>query len=175
MDDGELVQRLRGGGYIFAFRHAATIADQKDTQPLNLRDCSAQRNLSDQGRADARAIGLAMTSASIRVGAVLASPFCRTRETAVIAFGRVELSPALFGETEERLSALRQLFSTVPEPGLNTVLVTHAASLAAIFGGVPTDVAEGDALIILPSDNGSFELLGRLTLGDWPRLLAVSQ
>jgi hypothetical protein len=44
-----LVGRLRRGGYILAFRHAATDFSMTDTT-RDLRDCSRQRNLNEPRR-----------------------------------------------------------------------------------------------------------------------------
>jgi phosphohistidine phosphatase SixA len=57
------------------------------------RIAARQRNLTDGGRADARAIGAAIRSLGIPIGEVLASPFCRTRETAELIFGTRDGSP----------------------------------------------------------------------------------
>ena len=81
-----LVRRLRGGGYVLAFRHAATDFSMTD-KTRDLRNCSRQRNLNADGRRQARRIGKAFRRLGIPVGQVLASPFCRTRETARLAFG----------------------------------------------------------------------------------------
>ena len=84
-----LVTALQGGGYVIYFRHAETDFSQTDTDTRNLADCSTQRNLIPEGRADARAIGQAFRALRIPVGRVLASKYCRTRQTARLAFGRV--------------------------------------------------------------------------------------
>jgi phosphohistidine phosphatase SixA len=60
-------------------------------------DGARQRNLTDAGRADARAIGAAIRALGIPIGRVLASPFCRTRETAELIFGRATVSNAVRG------------------------------------------------------------------------------
>jgi len=39
----DVVQMLRGGGYIIVFRHGATHPDQADTDPLNLDNVAKQR------------------------------------------------------------------------------------------------------------------------------------
>src|SRR5262249_25454328 len=52
-----LLATLRGGGYILFFRHAATDFGQNDDNMTGYEDCSTQRNLTDKGRAEARAIG----------------------------------------------------------------------------------------------------------------------
>jgi hypothetical protein len=44
-----LADRLRRGGYVLTFRHAATDFSTAD-RTRNLRDCSRQRNLTAEGR-----------------------------------------------------------------------------------------------------------------------------
>ena len=83
----DLVARLRQGGHVIFVRHAATEATQDDPRP-DLADPSTQRNLSDEGRNQARQLGRAIRRLRIPVGMVMASPYARTRETAELAFGR---------------------------------------------------------------------------------------
>ena len=64
------------------FRHAATNADQVDTDKLDFARCETQRNLSGDGRRMARDIGVAFKALGIRVDKVVSSPYCRTVETA---------------------------------------------------------------------------------------------
>jgi phosphohistidine phosphatase SixA len=150
-----LVEALRGGGHVIYFRHAATDFSQQDTNRQNLADCASQRNLDDAGRADARRIGEGFAALGIPVGQVLSSEYCRTRETAELAFGRVTptidltsvFAAAETDDDEARMAALRRLLATPPEPGTNTVLVGHQANLADAAGVV---IAEGEAAIFLP-------------------------
>ena len=51
----DVLEALRGGGYVIVLRHGATHADQADTDPLNLENVARQRQLNDKGRADAKA------------------------------------------------------------------------------------------------------------------------
>jgi phosphohistidine phosphatase SixA len=147
-----LVTALRSGGYVIYFRHARTDFSMPDTDRANLADCSTQRNLSDEGRADARAIGAAIRALRIPIGAVLSSEYCRTRETAELAFGRVETTRDLTSrasttspeEEAERIEALRRLLATPPAPGTNTVLVGHQFNLQDATG---VTIAEGEAAI----------------------------
>src|SRR5262245_29980582 len=55
--DRPLLTALRDGGHVIYFRHAATDRSQQDSDPHNLANCATQRNLTDDGRADARTIG----------------------------------------------------------------------------------------------------------------------
>lgn len=171
----ELVEALRGGGYVIYFRHAATDNSQTDTDRQNLENCATQRNLSDEGRAEARMIGEAMQALEIPLGEVLASPYCRTRETAEIAFGRVESTSDLISPLSEmpeserqRINdALRDLLSTPPADGMNTILVSHQFNLTAVM---PVSLAEGEAAIFTADSGSGFALVARLQPQQWPEL-----
>ena len=86
----EIVAGLQKGGYIVYFRHTATDFSKNDQNMKDFDDCANQRNLTDDGRAQARKVGAAWKRLTIPVGRVLASPFCRTREVAQPMFGRYE-------------------------------------------------------------------------------------
>ncbi|HEY1439122.1 MAG TPA: histidine phosphatase family protein, partial [Casimicrobiaceae bacterium] len=92
-----LLQTLRSGGLILYFRHTSTDFGQNDDAMSGYEDCARQRNLTDGGRDEARRIGGAIKRLNIPIGDVLASPFCRTRETAQLIFGRATVAPAVRG------------------------------------------------------------------------------
>jgi broad specificity phosphatase PhoE len=48
---------LRKGGYVLFIRHPKTNPDQADTAPLHLDNIKAQRQLSEEGRKQAKALG----------------------------------------------------------------------------------------------------------------------
>mgnify|MGYP001072022832 CR=1 FL=1 len=151
----ELLAALRSGGLVIFFRHADTDFSQLDSDPIDLSDCATQRNLSEEGRAQSRQIGEAIAALGIPIGEVLSSELCRCRETAELAFGRATLTPDLSSlrttateaEEQERIEALRRLLATPPEPGTNTVLVSH---LFNIQGATGISLDEGEAAIFLP-------------------------
>jgi phosphohistidine phosphatase SixA len=163
-----LVDALRGGGYVIYFRHAATDQSQADT---DLSRCETQRNLNEQGRADARAIGAAFRSLNIPVGQVLSSGYCRARDTAQLAFGRAELVRDLSGlpesQREQRVATLKRLLATPPEPGTNTVLVAHGFNIQA---AAELSLAEGEAAIFAPASDGTFVLVARVRPDEWAAL-----
>src|SRR3982750_676135 len=78
----ELVPELRKGGYVLFIRHPKTNPDQADTDPLHLDNVKAQRQLSDEGRKQAKALGEAFRALKIPVGRVIASEFHRAQEAA---------------------------------------------------------------------------------------------
>ena len=77
---------LKGGGQVILIRHAITTPGVGDPPGMRLDDCSTQRNLTDEGRRDARRLGEAFRARGIPVGRVLSSPWCRCLETARLAF-----------------------------------------------------------------------------------------
>lgn len=173
-----LLRALRGGGYILYFRHAATDFGQNDDHMTGYEDCATQRNLTDKGRAEARAIGAALRELTIPVGEVLASPFCRTMETAQLVFGRATASPAVRGgpalpESTERYAALRQLLATPVRGSVNLVIVSHGNPFRATVGG--PYLAEGEAAVIEPGGNDGFRELARVRLDQWRALETVSK
>src|SRR4030095_16347217 len=97
-----------------------------------LEDCSTQRNLDDNGRAQARRVGEAFRQHGIAVGRVLSSPRCRCLDTARVAFGKAEPWEVLQGalrdaELRRRLlipvrEAIADHRDTAP-----LVLVTHGS------------------------------------------------
>lgn len=168
-----LVAALRGGGYVLYFRHAATDFGQNDDRMTGYEDCATQRNLIDKGRADARAIGAAVRKLAIPADEVLASPFCRTMETAQLIFGRATASPAVRGgpaqtESTERYAALRELLSAPVPRGTNRVIVSHGNPFRAVVGG--TYLAEGEAAVIEPRGKEGFRVVARVPLEEWRTL-----
>ncbi len=176
LEDSALVEALQQGGYVIFFRHAATYRAQLDTDQQNLENCQTQRNINEEGIAQAEAIGQAFRAATIPLGEVLASPYCRTRDTAEIAFGQVTLSDDLinpFSKEDEaevtRLGEqLQQLLSRPPAPGTNTVLVGHTPNLQAATG---LSIIEGEAAIFAPTGPEGFTLVGRVLPDEWSALV----
>src|SRR5262249_55819076 len=87
--DDALLRNLRDGGYVIVMRHA-TSPGSGDPANFKLDDCTTQRNLSDDGRDQARRIGATLNKERVPIGRVLSSRWCRALETGRLAFGRVE-------------------------------------------------------------------------------------
>ena len=168
-----LLAALRGGGYILYFRHTATDFGQSDERMTGYEECATQRNLTDNGRAEARAIGAALRELSIPVGDVLASPYCRTMETARLMFGRATAAPAVRGgpaqpESPARYAELRELLATPTPHGTNLVIASHGNPYRAVAGGAY--LAEGEAAIIEPRGTEGFRVVARVRQDEWKQL-----
>src|SRR5678809_13007 len=66
----DVVPALQKGGYVLYMRHPKTNADQADTDPLHIDNVKAQRQLSDEGRKQARDLGEALRALKIPVATV---------------------------------------------------------------------------------------------------------
>ena len=174
-EEAGLLGALRAGGLVVFLRHAETGPANPDSANAVIGDCATQRNLNEAGRAQADEIGQAFRALAIPVGRVLASPFCRTMETATLAFGRVEPAPGLALErhldaaAHARMGeALRALIPDAPPPGGNLVLVGHSYHL--IHAGGPRLEPQGAAAVLRPEGGGRFTLLGQVAPDGWLRL-----
>jgi broad specificity phosphatase PhoE len=182
-DDANIVKALRAGGFVMVVRHGATFTDQADTDPLNFDNIAAQRNLNDKGKALAKAFGSAIREAGVSVGKVYTSKYNRAYETAVIAGfkdiektaditeGGLVVSP---NENNRRVDAFHRLLGTAPTPGTNTILITHKPNIVDALGKDWFDVREGEATIFRP-ENGSYKLVARVQMEDWPHMAAAAK
>jgi phosphohistidine phosphatase SixA len=172
----ELVERLRQGGYVIFVRHALTDHSREDAPNVDPRDCAHQRNLTDAGREQARELGEAMRLLEIPLGRIETSEFCRTRETARLAFGRAAVNEVLTQlppkqlrpQYEARLLELRELVGRRPDAGTNTVLVGHITSLEEATN---VRVEEGDTVVFEPLGGRRFRVAGKLPAAVWPQLV----
>lgn len=172
-----LLAELLRGGYIVYFRHTSTDFGQSDEAMADFSDCSKQRNLTDTGRAEARAIGTAIRALNIPIGDVLASPYCRTLETARQMFGRATATPEVRGgpasASPERYADLRRLLSKPVPAGVNLLIVSHGNPFVAVAG--PPYLAEGEAAIVEPLGSSGFRVVARVRKDGWAALAAPAR
>ena len=153
-------------------RHTSTDFSKNDAKMTSFEDCASQRPLLDKGRDEARAIAGHIKRLGIVIGKVYASPFCRTVETAMLAFGKAEKTQEARGgpvrtDDPKRYDALRKLISTPPAPGRNNVVSSHGNPFYAIFSA--PYLAEGEIAVLRPDKAGA-EIMARIRLADWDSL-----
>lgn len=174
-EDAALMAALRRGGFVLYLRHTATDFAQRDAPTADFTDCATQRNLTDRGRADARAIAAALAALRVPVGPVLASPYCRTMETGRLAFGAATPSPAVRGgpaqADAERYAGLRALLGTPVARGTNLAIASHGNPFRAVAG--PPHLAEGETAVIEPLGGERFRVVARITVERWAALAAA--
>ena len=145
------------GADVLFLRHALA-PGTGDPANFRLGDCSTQRNLSDEGRQQAREIGDAIRASNLPVAQVLTSQWCRARETAeLLALGRPVEEPGLnsfFGNPDARIPTLDRLGQALAAlPDGITVMVTHQVVITAITGQT---VSSGGA-VLYDVDTGTAE------------------
>src|SRR6267154_193710 len=160
----QLLAEMLKGGYVLYFRHAATDLSQNDERMKSYEDCANQRNLIDRGRSEARAVGAAIRELRIPIEPVLASPFCRTVETAQLRFGRAQKMQEVRGgptapPNAERYASLQKILSTPVSAGTNLAVVSHGNPFYSVAG--PPYLAEGEAAVIRPR-GADFQVIARI-------------
>jgi hypothetical protein len=106
------------------------------------------------------------------VARVLASPFCRTVETAQLLFGRAEKMEEVRGGPStpadaERYAALRRILATPVRGGSNLAIVSHGNPFYSVAG--PPYLAEGEAAVIRPL-GADFQVIARIRVDRWDAL-----
>ncbi len=162
--DDALWAKLKAGGNVLLIRHAATEPGLGDPPNFFLGDCKTQRNLSEAGREEARRVGRALKWHAVAVSEVRASQWCRTLETAELAFGHPpvpwEALNSLHKDPDreaERTRAVAALVATV-RPPQNVALVTHNFNIRALTGISPS-TAE---IVVVRGEGGKVVVVGRL-------------
>jgi broad specificity phosphatase PhoE len=163
---------LRKGGLVIYFRHALTDKAGPTDEEADLANCATQRNLSAPGREQAAQIGKAIRALGIPIGTVTASPFCRCKDTAELAFGNFAVNKDLYfaigtdaSDTRRFTKSLRRMLSTVPATPTNAVIISHTANLREAAGLWPG--TEGMAFVFRPLPGGEFEAIAKVMPDDW--------
>jgi phosphohistidine phosphatase SixA len=165
-DDEATWNLLRSGGQVVLMRHAVTTPGIGDPPDMRVEDCATQRNLTDEGRGDAKVIGEVVRAHGVQFERVISSPMCRCLETARLAFGRVDSTGSVAnprGGVPEKPLEAREMRSLATEKrrGGNVILVSHGSTIAAVTG---INTEPGEMLVITPQGDGHFELRGRLKI-----------
>lgn len=149
-DESDEARILRAGACVVMLRHALTDPGVGDPPGFDITQCRTQRNLSEQGRAQARRIGQWFAARQLMPRTVQSSAWCRCKDTADLAFGGYTVLPALSSTFDTRQTqpgqteALRARLAAVP-PGQFEVWVTHQVNITALTGDTP---AMGNAVIL---------------------------
>jgi phosphohistidine phosphatase SixA len=160
--DADTWAALRGGGIVL-LRHAEA-PGVGDPGGFKLGDCATQRNLSERGREQARRSGEQLRRQNVGVGAVWASQWCRTLDTArLMDLGSVQEEPAFnsfFGDRGDepaQTAAARQKLLAWRGPGA-LVVVTHQVNVMALTG---RNVASAQG-IVLRRQGERLEVVGEI-------------
>ena len=137
-------------GRVALIRHADA-PGAGDPRGWRIGDCKTQRNLSERGRAQARALGDRFRAQAVPVGKMVSSQWCRTAETArLMNLGAVEEVAAfnnayVLWEKRAQLAAdARAYLAGWRGPGV-LVVVTHGDNIELLTGINP---AQGEIVVV---------------------------
>ena len=167
--DDHLVRLMGAGGHVLMIRHAYA-PGIGDPDGFRLEDCATQRNLSDAGREQARAIGVWLRERGVVRARVYSSQWCRCLQTArLLGLGSVNELPALnsfFEHPENRdpnIAALRRFLASQPRDGELIVLVTHQVTISALIGEF---TSSGHGVLLALEEDGQLRQVGRTGFGE---------
>ena len=159
-----LWKALQTEGHVALLRHAIA-PGTGDPEAFTIGDCSTQRNLSEEGRAQAARIGDRFRTNGIETARVFSSQWCRCRETAeLLELGPVNELPALnsfYQRPENRKPQTEVLREWLQKQDLSSVhvLVTHQVNITALTGVFPSS---GELVIVRAPGNGDITVIGTI-------------
>jgi phosphohistidine phosphatase SixA len=167
---------LRAGGYVIVMRHASSPSRPPDAALANADNQQLERQLDEAGRASARDMGEALRRLQIPIGSVLSSPTYRALETVRLARLGEARTHSELGDSGASMQAqsdgkrgawLRARTAESPQPGLNTVIVTHYPNIMEAFPTSAAGLTDGEALVFRPDGHGDASLVARVKIEAW--------
>ncbi len=176
MENGLLALLRKGGLTLYARHGTATVG--VDQAYGTLQCCQNQRNLSDQGRREAIYYGQMLRYWQIPIlSTIRTSPFCRTIETARLAFpnSNIQIDPPFLFEIfmlggnlppvvqSSILTISTSMLEIIPPEGINNIIIGH--SFPRDVGGLGIISNMGGTVVIKPKGQGQgYEIVRKLTL-----------
>ncbi len=140
----KLIDQLDDGGKLIFIRHAYA-PGSGDPDIFNLNDCSTQRNLSNEGKNQAKNIGEFFRKNKIKIEKVISSEWCRCKDTSSLAFRSFETKNFLnsfysskFAKNKNsQMLDLRKYIKNFKSKK-NLVLVTHYVVISEALNYAPS-------------------------------------
>jgi len=154
---------LLQGRAVALLRHAMA-PGLGDPPGFRIGDCSTQRNLSQEGRDQARRIGDFLRKNGISEARIYSSQWCRCLETAkLLNLGQVNELPALNSFFQDSSSErkqtmeIRRFIASLPA-GKPVIMVTHQVNITALTGVFPSS---GEIIVFRYHKDKRGEVIGR--------------
>ena len=138
------IDELQKGGKLIFIRHAYAPGGG-DPDDFDINDCTTQRNLSEDGKKQAKFIGKFFLENQIKIDKVLSSEWCRCKETAEIAFKDFSTNSFLNSfysskyakNKDKQVKALNNYIKKF-KSNKNLILVTHYVLIYEILNYGPS-------------------------------------
>src|SRR5262245_3843162 len=166
--DDALWALLKKPGHIVLLRHSNAPGQVQESNDMNFKDCSIQRNLDDAGRAQAGRIGNEFRKRGFKQVRLLSSRYCRAIDTAkLMKLGTVKEEPVLNQVFMADIPGMRQagingreLLKAVAK-GKLAILVSHVTNIQAIAGA---QLDSGQMAVVHFDAKGDVVVDGKITV-----------
>jgi phosphohistidine phosphatase SixA len=157
---------LKQPGHVILLRHSNAPGSQAESNDMDFKNCSIQRNLDAEGRAQAARIGDEFRKHQIAKLQLISSQYCRAIDTARLTrLGPVSQNPILnliyIADIPARLETARkgrELIKTIPANQL-TMLVTHVGNIQAMAGA---NLDSGEMVVVHIDQAGEIVADGKI-------------
>ncbi len=163
--DEAALRAMAQGGHAIVIRHARVGSHARALVLDPDGNCANEANLNDDGRAQAQRLKALLDRAGVTFDLVLASPFCRARETARLVFGGATVDPDLTAlelgtpeQAQARTRAVTERLARHAGKG-NVALITHRPNVMLLTLEV---VDEGEAIVARIGADGELDVVGRV-------------
>jgi phosphohistidine phosphatase SixA len=155
-------------GHIVLLRHSNAPGSVPESNDMNMKDCSIQRNLDAEGRAQAARVGNEFRKHKIGKVKLVSSEYCRAMETGkLMKLGPVTPLRALnqvfladIPGMREAGAKGREYMKKVPPKQL-TVLITHVTNIQSISGA---KLDSGEMAVVHFDQAGEVVVDGKITV-----------
>lgn len=161
--NSEVIRSLQINGHIALMRHSIAPGNG-DPATFSIEDCSTQRNLSAEGRKQARTTGDFLRANGVKNLHIYSSQWCRCVDTAkLLDYGKVnELSilNSFYAQRElepSQTRALKQWIFNRSDPA-PAILVTHQVNITSLTGIYPSS---GEIVVVKISES-DLEVIGTI-------------
>ncbi len=166
-EDLAIWDKLQGSnpkGYVLLMRHALA-PGVGDPPNLKVGDCSTQRNLNDEGRAQASEMGQWLQRREIKIWRVESSRWCRAKDTAkLLNIGKVRPNKnldSLFQESNlenhpQTANIKKRIVNHRNTRGI-LVFVGHFVNIQAV---AQTSLDSGEGVLVRATSTGKIKVLG---------------
>lgn len=157
---------LRKPGHMALLRHAIAPGSMPESNDMDFKNCAIQRNLDDEGRAQAARLGDAFRAHGVKRVRFTSSQYCRAVDTAkLMKLGPVTQLPALNQTFLIDPSGMREAgaravaYMKTIKPGPPAVIVTHVTNIQSI---ADVSLASGEMAIVHFDAAGKVVVDGRV-------------
>ena len=140
----DLSTELKKGGKLIFIRHAYAPGGG-DPENFDINNCNTQRNLSEEGRGQAKKIGKFFKEKNIPIFKVFSSEWCRCKDTAKLAFTNFETKDFLnsffsakFANNKKKQMIDLRNFVIKFKDNENLIFVTHYVVISEALDYAPS-------------------------------------